>query len=69
MLCNKYTDFDNVKTMDDVTFTGNGAIENGVYQAATKATKKDELTITSIFTPGNDSKKPARYCLRLYLRP
>lgn len=57
MLCNKYTDFDNVKTMDDVTFTGNGAIENGVYQASTRAIKKDELTVTSILGNGYEGNK------------
>ena len=57
MLCNRYTDFDNVKAMDDVTFTGNGTIVNGVYQASAKTVKKTDAAIVDIYGNGYEGNK------------
>ena len=57
MLCNKYTDFDNVKALTDLTFTGLYDISDNVYSA--KATKKFDinLAVADIFGNGYEGNK------------
>ena len=57
MLCNKYTDFDNVKALTDVKFTGNGKIKDGIFQATEKSIKKNTLNIIDIFGNGYEGNK------------
>ena len=57
MLCNKYTDFENIKTMDQIKFKGNGVLNAGVFQAAAKSTKKGKLTIVDIYGNGYEGNK------------
>ena len=48
MLCNKYTDFDNIKTLDNITFQGSHTYENGTISAPTKKTTKVNITVASV---------------------
>ena len=57
MLCNKYTDFDNVKALTDVKFTGNGKIKDGIFQATEKSIKKNTLNIIDIFGNGYEGNR------------
>ena len=57
MLCNKYTDFDNVKTMDNIKFTGNAVLKDGVFSAATKSIKKNTIDVVDIFGNGYEGNK------------
>lgn len=57
MLCNKYTDFDNIKTLDNLTFTGNGKIVDGIFQATEKTIKKCTLKIIDVFGNGYEGNK------------
>ena len=57
MLCNKYTDFDNVKALTDIKFTGNGKIKDEIFQASEKSIKKSTLKIVDIFGNGYEGNK------------
>ena len=57
MLCNKYTDFDNIKTMDNISFTGNGAVTDGVYHAAESRTIKSNLRIVNVDGNGYEGNR------------
>ena len=57
MLCNKYTDFENIKTMDQIKFKGNGVLNAGVFQAAAKSAKKSKLTIVDIYGNGYEGNR------------
>ena len=48
MLCNKYTDFDNVQEIDDIKFSGDYTYSNGTYSAAIKKYKKNNITIMDV---------------------
>ena len=57
MLCNKYTDFDTIKTLENIKFTGNGEIINGVYQAAQTKINKAKLNILSVNGNGYEGNR------------
>ena len=57
MLCNKYTDFDSVKSLDNVQFKGNGSIKNGIYQAAELSINKTKINVNSVSGNGYEGNK------------
>lgn len=57
MLCNKYTDFDNIKGLDNINFKGNGQIENGVYSAAVSSLGRVQLGIIDITGNGYEGNR------------
>ena len=57
MLCNKYTDFDSVKSLENVQFKGNGSIKDGIYQAAEISAAKTKINVTSINGNGYEGNK------------
>ena len=57
MLCNKYTDFDNVKTLDNINFTGDCSVEDGTYFASIKKTNKNQLTILDVYGNGYEGNE------------
>jgi hypothetical protein len=57
MLCNKYTDFDNIKGLDNINFKGNGQIENGVYSAAVSSLGRVQLGIIDINGNGYEGNR------------
>ena len=57
MLCNKYTDFDNVRTMDNIKFTGNGTIKDGILQATDINRKKSTLKIVDVHGNGYEGNQ------------
>ena len=48
MLCNKYTDFDNIKTLDNIVFQGSHTYEKDTISAPVKKITKVDLTILDI---------------------
>lgn len=48
MLCNRYTDFDNIKTLDNITFQGSHTYENGTISAPTKKITKVDFKVISV---------------------
>lgn len=48
MLCNKYTDFDNVKTLENLSFKGSFSYEDGIIYGPVKRNTKVNLTVLEI---------------------
>ena len=57
MLCNKYTDFDNVKTMENIVFKGNAHLSDGTFQASSRSTKKGLLNIVDVYGNGYEGNR------------
>lgn len=52
MLCNKFTDFDNVKSLEDIEFKGNYSEIDGAYCARQKKSNRIEIKILDVFGNG-----------------
>ena len=57
MLCNKYTDFDNVKTLNDITFEGSYTYENEAIYGPIKRNSKVDINILHIDGNGYEGNK------------
>ena len=57
MLCNKYTDFDNVNTLENLSFKGSFTEDSGTYMAAQKKTQKVNLKILDIQGNGYEGNR------------
>lgn len=57
MLCNKYTDFDNVKTLNDITFEGSYTYENEAIYGPIKRNSKVDINILHINGNGYEGNK------------
>lgn len=57
MLCNKYTDFDNVKTLNDITFEGSYTYENEAIYGPVKRNSKIDINILHIDGNGYEGNK------------
>ena len=57
MLCNKYTDFDNVKTIDNINFSGDYTIEKDTYYASLKKSKEIELRVLDVYGNGYEGNE------------
>ncbi len=57
MLCNKFTDFDNVKSLEDVKFYGQYSEIDGAYCAYQKKTNRIEIKITDVFGNGYEGNE------------
>jgi hypothetical protein len=57
MLCNKYIDFDNVNTLENLSFKGSFTEDSGAYMAAQKKTQKVNLKILDVQGNGYEGNK------------
>ncbi len=57
MLCNKYTDFDNVKSMNDLVFNGNYEKQNDVLMAQAYKATKMKLRVLDVQGNGYEGNK------------
>ena len=57
MLCNKYTDFDNVINLTDKDFSGNFAYEKGIFCAEVLSSRKILTKVESVFGNGYEGNK------------
>jgi hypothetical protein len=57
MLCNKYTDFDNVKTLDDIKFDGTFNEKDKTYSASVKKNIKTQIAIHDVFGNGYEGNE------------
>lgn len=57
MLCNRYTDFDNVNTLDNIIFNGAFTEEDGSFMAAQKKTQKIKLKILDVYGNGYEGNE------------
>lgn len=58
MLCNRYSDFDNVKSLDSLNFTGNFSEETGnTYLAGVQKSSKVDIAILDIYGNGYEGNE------------
>lgn len=57
MLCNKFTDFDNIKSLEDIKFHGNYSEIDGAYCAYQKKTNRVEIKIIDVFGNGYEGNE------------
>ena len=57
MLCNKYTDFDNIKTVDNITFKGDYDEDNKTYYASVKRNNKTKIAILDVYGNGYEGNE------------
>lgn len=57
MLCNKYMDFDNVKTLSNIKLSGDFSIENETYYAKVKRQQQKRASIIDVFGNGYEGNE------------
>jgi hypothetical protein len=57
MLCNRYMDFDSVKSLDDLNFTGSFTYKDNVYYASPKKDKQVSLKILDVYGNGYEGNE------------
>lgn len=57
ILCNRFTDFDSVKAVENISFTGNGSLKDGIFQSYPVKATKNKLRVNSIHGNGYEGNK------------